>query len=468
MVDYAQYDLFDAPKYNDDVEEYDEIAFYPDHLKDNDNGPYVIDVVGNGVHFMQLNKARLELSLKYRVLDVAQKTYANLGDKHDASVVPFIATSLFHNVRFKVANIEIPELTQNCFAYKAYLEEVLGNTKENVDVYFRKQLGNLDMPGLYENTEYWKEFNSYTSTNGVSLIPKIFENVTIGTDTVTKFDPYKVRLSGVWQRKDTFKDNNPLFVSSPLHIDFLNQPKCFPPNFSMSFIFEKNITEFFALSQMGAAGMPNLTIDKMRIVTPIVKLHPDLASKLLTRWNNEPISYSYQYVVPRTYHLPKGSLFWEDREICQGVLPKAIYFVFVKTENYNGKLDMTPYKFENLALTRFELTKNAQVMNSFTLDADFDTTDALQSYNHFLKHAKKEREDCLINHKYFKTDYTIIPFDLTPDFNNNYNLYEPTFATLGVNVKFPVLTHNYVAIAFFVYNKCMELDKHLRVTIKDI
>jgi hypothetical protein len=469
MVDYSQFDLFDSPKYNDEVVEYDEIAFYPDHLKDNDNGPYEITVVGNGVHFMQLNKARLEVSLRYRVLETATKNYSALGDKHDSSVVPFIATSMFQNVRFKIANIETPELTQSCYAYKAYLEEVLANTKENEDVYMRKQLGNLDLPGLYDaNSEYWKDFSSYTSTNAVSLIPKVFENVTVSGKTITNYDPYKVRLSGVWQRKDTFKDNNPLFISSPLHIDFLNQQKCFPPNFSMTFIFEKHITEFFVLSLMDSVAIPELTIEKMRIVTPIVKLHPDLASKLLTRWNNEPISYHYQYVVPRTYHLAQGSLFWEDREICQGVMPKAIYFVFVKTENYNGKLDMTPYKFENLSLTRFELTKNSQVINSFTLEADFNTNDALQSYNHFLKHAKKEREDTFITNKHFKNDYTIIPFDLTTDFNNNYNLYEPTFATLGVNVKFPALTSNYVAIAFFVYNKCLELDKHLRVSIKDI
>ena len=469
MGEFSQFDLFDSPKYAEDVVEYDELEFVPNNLQGDDNGPYEITVVGNGVHFLQLQKARLEMSLKFNVSDATTLTSIALANKHDASVVPFIASSLFKCIRFKIANIEVPELTQNNYGYKSYIEELLENTQENQKVYLKTKVGQLDDPGIYNTgSSYWKVFGSYSSTGGISNVPKLKTTVTVDNKTINQYDPNETRMAGIWLRNDMFRDNNPLFISTPMHVDFLNQHKCFPPNFSMSFIFERNSAKYYMLSQMGDDAVPSIVIEKMKIVVPIVRLHPDLATKLLSRWNTDPIPYYYQYILPRTYHLASGSLFWEEREISQGILPKSVYFVFVRTSNYNGDYQKSPFLFENLNLTRFELTKNGQVMNSFTLEPDFNTTDGLRAYNHFLKHAKKERENCLITNRMFKTDYTIIPFDLSNDFNHNYNIYEPSFGTLGVNVKFPALPVNYVAIVLFVYNKCLTIDKHLVAKIKDI
>ena len=456
----SQYDLFDTPRYTKDVIQHDERYFYPAKM-DDDAGPFEILITGNGTQFMQMDKARLEIWLEYLVKDIDTGYERKLADKHDASVVPFPASSFFKDVRVKVAHMEVPELTQNAYAYKAYIENLFETTMENRDVYFRSQVGLIDIPGLYADGDVWKNWGSYAEGSS-KLPPRI--------DAEGKPDPDNVRAAEIWQRKDYMKDNNPCFISSPLHLDFLSQHKCFPPNLSMSLIFERNSDAFVCLSKIPlTTATVRMRIDKMRIVVPCVTLHPDLSTKLLSSWESRPITYYYQHVQPRTFHLPQHAQYWEERDISHGVLPKSLFVVFVSTTNYNGNVNNSPFIFENLGITRFELTRDGQVMNKFTIEPDFhNEKDGFEAYNHFLKNTKKEKENSIITMTEFKRDYTIFSFDLTNDFNNNFNLYEPQFGTLGVNVRFPPLGKSYVAICFFVYTKSLTLDKDLRVSVTDI
>jgi hypothetical protein len=456
----SEFDLFDTPRYNKDVIQHDQRYFYPAKM-DDDAGPFEILITGNGTQFMQMHKARLEIWLEYLVKDIDTGTERKLHDKDDASVVPFPASSFFKDVRVKMAHMEVPELTQNLYAYKSYIENLFETTLDNRDTYFRSQVGLIDIPGLYDRGVAWKDWGSYT--NGASKLPPRI-------DADGKPDKDEVRRQEIWQRKDYMLDNNPCFISSPLHLDFLSQHKCFPPNLSMSLVFERNYDTFVCLSKTPQnEAVPRLRIDKMRIAVPCVSLHPDLSTKLLSSWNTRPISYYYQHVQPRTFHLAQGSQFWEERDISHGVMPKSLFIVFVKTANYNGRFTHSPFQFENLGITRFELTRDGQVMNKFTVEPDFGgKKDGFEAYNHFLRNTKKEKENSNITLTEYKQDYTIFSFDLTNDFNNNFNLYEPQFGTLGVNVKFPTLDTSYVAIAFFVYTKSLTLDKDLRVSVTDI
>ena len=357
MDDYGSYDLFEKPRYSNDVEDYDELFFYPNHLEGNSGGPYEILVAGNGVQFLQLNRARLELSVEYSVIDSATDAVVKLAPKHDASCIPFLGNTLFRTLRFKIANLEVPELTQSLYDYKSYVEELLNNTQENEKIYMRAQLGTLDYPGTYAKPKFWKDFGSFAA--GDSKVTPAFDEVIFGTapDTTTVMspDPFEIKKNGIWKRKDLIEDNNPIFLSVPLHVDFLNQQKYFPPNFSMSFIFERNTDVFVTLSQMGQNATPKITIRKMKLVVPVVTLHPDLSTKILSSWNSQPIPYYYQYVVPRTFHLAQGSMFWEDRDISHGVLPKSVYFVFVQADHFNGTPESSPFVFSHLNISRISI-----------------------------------------------------------------------------------------------------------------
>ncbi len=455
----SEYDLFSEPRYSNQVVAQDVRYFYPQHM-DAERGPFEILITGNGTQFMQMDQMRLELELKYDV-KLEDGTFDDLGSEHDASIVPLPASSIFSNIRVKFNHLDVPELSQTQYAYKAYLETLMENTADNNTTYLYPKLGYFDRPGVYQDDDIWKDFGSLAANEDKK--PTLYKN----DGTV---DRHQTRLDNVWLRKTVFMENNPMFFSVPLHLDFLSQHKSFPPNISMSLIFDLNTDEFLCLTPV-ANIKPRVLIKKMRLAVPVVTLKPELASSILTKWNTKPVNYYFPHVVPRTFHIPANSQYWEEHDISHGILPKSIYFVFVKTANYNGRYIESPFIFENLDLSRFELTLDGQVMNKHTIEVgynEWEFGECLRAYDHFLRNTKKSREASLITATKFKEDYSIFAFDLTADYNNNYNLYEPQFGDLGVKVQFPALNESYVALVFYVYTKTLSLDKELRVKVSDI
>ena len=455
----SEFDLFSQPRYSDQVVAQDVLYYYPLSM-DAARGPFEIKVTGNGTQFMCMNKARLELVMQYDV-KAPGGAYEELKDYHDVSITPLPASAIIRNVRVKVNHMDVPELTQTHYAYKAYLETLMENTTDNNTTYLYPKLGYFDRAGVYENARVWKDFGSLAAK--VDKSPKTFND-----DGLPDRD--QVRLNPLWVRKSVFKDNNPMFFTVPIHLDFLSQQKSFPPNTSMSFIFELNTDSFLCLTKVTNL-MPRVRIKKMRLAVPVVTLKPELSSHILTKWNTNPINYYYQPTIPRTFHIAQNSQYWEEHDISHGILPKSLYIVFVKTANFNGRLRESPFIFEHMGLTRFELSIDGQVVNKHTLELDADawtTGDCLRGYDHFLRNTKMSKEASIITASKWKNDYTIFAFDLTNDYNNNYNLYQPKFGTIGVKVQFPTLAESHVALVFYVYTKTLSLDKDLNVQITDI
>ncbi len=452
-----KYDLFQPVTYSTEVESWLERDFYP--LLLNQTGPYEIPITGDGTHFLDLQHARLEMWLKYEFVKANDPTTVEkLSGKFDASAVPLLGTSMFKVVRIKVGNINIPEITQDMYAYKSYLETLLESRSESLDDYLYPKLGQFDYPGTYLSNEAdFRNFNSITGTE-VS-----------GNKVYNSKVPKETRVRPVWVRQALLADNNPYFISSPLHIDCFTQHKYFPPNASFSLIFEKHNDEFFLLSHVPADKYKvKFTIDKMRVKVPMLKLSDSITNNLMNRWKREPAIYYFQHIVPRTYHITPQTEFFEEHNLSRGILPKSLYFVIVDNANFNGRFTHSPFLFEHLSITSFELSLNGHILEHFRLEPDFDK-EGLYMYEQYLKNTKGTTQHAnIVSPSYYKTDYSIFAFDLSKDFNNNWNIYPPQYGTLGLKIKFPKVTRAKVIIAFFVYTKAMTIDYNLDCKVTEI
>ncbi len=459
------FDLFNKPKYNADIVNIEEQYFYPNRPLSGDSqfSPVEIEVVGNGQQFLQMNKARLEIWLEYQVKENG-KDWVPLNDRFDCTCVPLPASSIFKNVQVKINHINIPELQQDLFAYKAYTETLMESTEEMMQSYLYPKLGFFDEPGDYSDQKIWKDFGSIANTlEQGSKIPKMYD------DAGKLIDYQKTQMNPIWLRRTRFLEYNPIYISTPLQVDFLSQDKLFPPNTSIELSYYLNDPKFYCLSPVdNSKFVPRIVIKRMRIAVPMVTLKDSLSNTIRTTWQKQPAMYYFQHVVPRTFHIPSGSLFWENHQISNGILPKSLYVAFVDTHNFNGLYDKSPFLFENLGISSFEIMLNGNVIKKHTVKGDFDNDVCYQAFDHFLRNTKKTREASLISPSRYKTDFTLFAFDLTNDYNNNYNLYEPTTGRLGVKVQFPTLYSSKVAIAFFVYTKSLLLDKTLTATVVDI
>ena len=456
-----KYDLFEPVTYSKDVESWLERDFYPMRLE-NQSGPFEIPIHGDGTHFLDMTNARLEMSLKYEFVKANDpSTVENLSGKFDASAVPLLGTSIFKSVKVKIGNLNISELTQDMYAYKSYIETLLESELSSLDDNLFTKLGQFDFPGTYSGTQ--PDFRNFSSVTG-SADPN---------DATKKVYNSKVtaeaRQKPVWVRQSLLADNNPYFISTPLHLDCLSQPKYFPPNMMIALIFEKHSDEFFLLNHVPADKYKaKFTIEKMRIKVPMFKLSEEKTTEIVRKWKSQAALYYFQHSVPRTYHITQNSEFFEEHNLCTGVLPKSLYFVIVDNDNFNGRFTHSPFIFEHINMTNFELSLNGHVLEHSRLEPDFDK-EGLRMYEHYLKNTKATSvRGNLISPSYFKTDYTLLAFDLSDDFNNNWNIYPPKYGTLGLKIKFPKVTRPKIIIAFFVYTKVMTIDHNLECKVMEI
>jgi hypothetical protein len=238
---------------------------------------------------------------------------------------------------------------------------------------------------------------------------------------------------------------------------------------SLTLSFRRQSENFYLLSKSDPDKLQvRIRIKQMQIVVPMLKLYPALSQKILKSWQSHPANYYFQHVVPRTFHLSKGDQFWEELDISKGTMPKSLFITFVKTSNYNGQLTTSPYKFENLNMKRIAVLVDGYEVEKHTLRPDFGNSECFRAYDHFLRNTKRTKTSSIITQSRYEQDFTIFAFDLTNDFNNNFNLYPIKTGSVGIKAEFPTLTEPYTALCFFVYTKSYTLDKTFAVSVYDI
>ena len=462
------FDLFSKPKYSQQVQEVKERIFKPLLDVSNEvNNPIDIEITSPN-EFLKLNEARLELLLEYQVKDVGREEteWKPLENRYDCSVVPLPATSMFREVGVKIGHVDVNNLQQNHYGYKAYLETLLEMTPDLTDTYMRPKLALIDEAGVYDDDDIWKDFGSYDladAKKNENNLPELWDS------TQNKPDLKEVKTRAVWTRKDYMLKNNPTFISTPLYLDFLNQDRLFPPGTSLTLSFRRQTENFYLLSKSNSTKVhTRIRIKQMQIVVPMLKLYPALSQKILKSWQSNPANYYFQHVVPRTFHLSKGDQFWEELDISKGTMPKSLFITFVKTSNYNGQLTTSPYKFEHLNMSRITVLIDGYEVEKHTLKPDFGNPECFRAYDHFLRNTKRTKTSSIITQSRYEEDFTVFAFDLTNDFNNNFNLYPPKAGRVGIKAEFPTLRTAYTALCFFVYTKTFSLDKNLNVTVQDI
>ena len=208
----SSFDLFSKPKYSNEVVDVKEQIFKPlIDVSNETNNPININISSTN-DFMQLNKARLEMELEYLVKDVGKsKDWLPLKNKFDCSVVPQPAPSMFKEVLVQIGHVDVTQLQQNQYGYKAYLETLLDMTSDLNDTYMLPKLAIFDEPGVYGDNEVWKDFGSYDLTDDQAdknNLPVLWD----ATDKV--LDVHNVKTRAVWKRKNYMLQNNPFFIFS--------------------------------------------------------------------------------------------------------------------------------------------------------------------------------------------------------------------------------------------------------------
>ena len=150
-----------------------------------------------------------------------------------------------------------------------------------------------------------------------------------------------------------------------------------------------------------------------------------------------------------------------------GVLPRTVIVFFVKTDSYNGEYQLNPLKFEHCNITYLALRVNGHNVPQDGLRPHFPKTGdtvvnthrglTARDYLWLFQNSgtQKINRGNLMTYNRFIRDYTMFPFDLSPDFCNGFHTHEATTGMLEVDVRCEALANPTQCMVYCAYD--MEL-----------
>lgn len=369
-------------------------------------GPFTFIIPSLGTKFIALHLTRLYLKLK-----VVQHDGTALKDNDVVSLTNLVGGSFQNSVNIKIDGEEIPGLGNTFMHYKQYVETNLSYGFSPTKSHLTTSRFELDSAGKFEDM-------TANSAN----------------------DGFKKRRQWI-EKSKTFE------VMCPIHSDFLQTDRLFPPGHEITFTITRNPDSFVLLSTLGAAKKYRLEVEEIFLHVRHVTLTSDVTTNLLARLQKETMIFPMNKSVLYRFAFSSGLTTASIPNLINGSLPKNIIF-FMTEEKSDDVYDKNPYNFQHFNMQSMCIRVNGKEYPS-------------EKYNFHMKNGLYMRllrdfydnigivhnnTGIHINYEKFNKGYLFIPFDLSPDLCNGYHTHFKKKGTIQAEFTFRESLENPIAI----------------------
>ena len=471
-------DIFSIPTYDDNFTEYDEINFQADGIAD-ENGPYKFTIASNDQQYIALKDTVCVMKLL-----LVNRDNEPLHTAEDvAFFLPNIASAIFESVKCDIQGRPAPDLTQDEYGYKSYIEHLLSFSEHAVGDVLYPRLMLADAPGLWENPDanlrYAKKGRyELPADRQVAAQEEVRVNGVVTQEaraavTHEEVDERnKFMRSNIWQRwvyATSQPSHTGFTITTPLAIDWFGADRLLPPKTSLSLTFRKKPKEFYLLipgnrpgGQEAANGV-KLKIIEFRLKVAYQTLAPQLRAEHEAKFNK-----GMSCVIPYQNITLKRRAFAKDLtelafDYCiSGDIPKQMLIVLVSSKAYDGDLGLSPFRFHHYDMESCSLRINNRMMPNEPIKCNFADLDYSEQFAYFYKNVGLDalESSSMISYPAYLRDYTMIAFDLAPDKCNGHHLHRLRNGTVDVKMNLRTkLPEPVTMLVLCTYDKMLKLNK---------
>jgi hypothetical protein len=442
----SELDLFNLPPTQTDIASYKYKVVQPSNKWQESNVIY-FKIEGSKKYFIDLSAT--ELCCKIKVA----------GDMivENKPIFPInnMLHSLFKNIEVTKLGDKVLEKTDNLYAYRAYIEDLLNFDNENKNNYLNAQGFVKDDQGMFDN------FNE-TKNSNIDLTDQ-FHDKKVGNDTIKELKNTSLPItvynsnSGANKRRQMLKDG--LILRGKFHLDTFNINKYLLNGIGLQLELTKSEKNFFFMGD--AENAVDYEIEEIFLRIKYVFVNDSIMTFINNNIQKNNAMYPLKKVVLQQFNLTTTHL-TQNFEINAGILPNRIILGFVSAEAVKGTVKTNPFNFENINLDKIEITAG---VDSVPFDGGLDLKNSVSPAYSTLFNQLKE-SSCGIDYYDYINGNFLICFDLTPDQCSfeHFNLLKDGIINITLDLKI-VPKKAYTMITYLEYDKIMQIDKNSIISL---
>lgn len=393
----GEVDLFKVPPTDTTVESTFFAEFKPVvNIQDSD-AKIEFRISGNSNQYLDLNDSFLYLTVK-----IVDKDGNNLSSAPVGTANNFLH-SLFSQVDLYINN-QLISTTNNCYAYKAYIESILSYGSDYM---------NSQAPCAL----FFKE------TNKKSL-----------DDSNTGFK----------KRKEYIKDSKQVELIGKLKIDLCSQNRYILNDTNVCISLTKNSDTFSLFYLPAASADPKDQNPKVKFMDAsfFVRKHvlyPSIAishQKLLE--NGMSAHYPVTLTDVKQYTIPSGNQSFIEENVFLGRVPSRIAIGLVSNAAFNGDYRLDPYYFDHFSLNYLSVTVNNMPIPIRGLNVDFSKGQYLLPY--YLLHTSLgmtcENQGLIFDRDEYVNGNVLFVYDLNDISSSDSTLVLENSGSVRIELKF--------------------------------
>ena len=402
-------DLFSLPGNEITMLDSYEVAYKPTHL--DDDGPYNFVITPQGNNFIDLKASRLWLEVK-----VASETGADLTGDEIVYATNSFGTSFVDSIEISFDGSKVSDLTNTHAATKAYLETLLS---------FSPDAKHLESQG-------WTLDNTETDAD-----------------------------EGLAKRKYFDANKKVLECIAPLHSDFIQGDRLFPPGSDLGITISKS-KDSFLLYTSATDKKYKVKVQNMKLLIRYIRLTDTATGGILDRIASSGLVYPFTKNIVKRHTTLNQITDVYIQNFVTGSLPKSL-LVWFSTEDSESKFSESTFKFAHHDLTYAALKVNGKTVPSIPYELkDTNTNWLARVFRDFNDNVgiAYENHSNMVDMNSYKTNSFILAFDFSPDKCNGFHTHMPKTGVIDIELRFKnTLSKPIYVNGLLSYNAILTIDR---------
>jgi hypothetical protein len=417
-------DLFSPPLLEGSLLDGSETMYRP--LNKSSEGPIEFNIKSMGMKYIHLSRTVLCARLK-----ITAANGNNIPDAATAAMVNLPLSSIFKTIDIDIAGVACPDLGNTFSNYKAYFETVLTYSQSARDSHLRTSLLHMDTAGHFEDYAAGDNHNQ-----------------------------------GYQRRLLMCRQSATIEVCSPVHCDFLQINKYFPPGAEITIRFHRASDAFCIVAAVNNVNY-RIEIEDIKLYIRHVTLADDIVKQHMKLFEKGPAIFPYNRTVMKTVAYPGGLAQIQASNLFTGILPKSIIFALINAPNFNGTYMTNPYYFQHFNCNYFQLNVNGENVPTDAYRPDFERTLYSRELRSFFNNVGIHHDDMgnVMTPELYAGGMFLMAYDLSPESCNGFHAHKQKSGLINFEMGFTeAIANPFNLLAFATYDQVFLLDKDNRVT----
>jgi len=331
-----------------------------------ENNTLMFRVPASSSQYMDLNSSFLYIKVRLVKKD---------GTKLDSSDIVAPSNLFFYN------------MFQNCTA------SINGVSVATTDNRYSYQAG---LPVLLQNGKGEKDSELSSILYYPDSTPDEFD--------VTKNSGFKTRM-------DLASESKTFDMAGPIPINICQQGKYLPPFCTVSFELSRQSPQI-CLDSSSTDKEYKYEVMQAELHVKMLTMNPEIVARHNLDFGRGKAQFPIRDTRVRITYIPSGSTNFDSEPLVNGKLPTVIVFGLVSEPAIYGKLNKSPWNFQNFGLKSITVTVDNNPALTHKIDLDFQNNCYLLGYRTLFKALGKGKDGNAISRKDYLAGNALYLFDI--------------------------------------------------------